>query len=321
MAGQRWLAQVLSLFLGMIGVLLIVGGGVNLVITNQERAEQQAQQVEALSEPEAFVVSFATPSAARQGFRAQAGDDRSAPGVSNLTPAGSAPLTGARRAAASPSASAAQRSPGALVRLPSGSSVGNGAPALRIASRAADDNAIAAAPAQPVGAPVLRMPTEAPTRIVIPAINLDAPIVPVPLAYKEGDPAGQYLVPDYRVVGWHADSARLGEVGNLVMNGHHNVFGRVFEFLKDLKPGDEIAVYGSGRVITYTLSERHLLQERGKSLAVRQEHAEYLYPTSEQILTLVTCWPPRDYSHRLILIARPVADTPIPGGRAATSRQ
>jgi sortase A len=152
----------------------------------------------------------------------------------------------------------------------------------------------------------LAAPTvETPARIIIPAINLDAPVEPVGLIYKQGKVA-EWGVIDKRVAGWHNTSAHLGEVGNLVMNGHHNIRGRVFEHLKDLKPGDLIFVYGNRTSQAYTVTERRLLKERGQPLAVRLEHARYIAPTADERLTLVTCWPPSDYSHRLILIARPV---------------
>lgn len=149
---------------------------------------------------------------------------------------------------------------------------------------------------------------ETPNRIVIPAIDLDVPIEPVDLIYTAGDPAAQWQVPNKRAAGWHATSARLGEIGNMVLNGHHNIRGRVFERLKDLRPGDLIFVSGPRGEVVYSVTERRLLKERGQPMDVRIAHASYIGPTPDERLTLVTCWPPRDYSHRLILIARPVQD-------------
>lgn len=156
--------------------------------------------------------------------------------------------------------------------------------------------------------PAVAPPPEIPTRIIIPSIKVDAPIVPVKLLYKKGDPAAQWQVPNGREAGWQNLTAKVGEVGNMVLNGHHNVNGRVFEHLKDLKPGDVITVYGRLRAVSYSITERHLLLERGQPLDVRLAHARFIQPAPDQRLTLVTCWPPKDYSHRLILIARPVGD-------------
>ena len=153
------------------------------------------------------------------------------------------------------------------------------------------------------------LPAELPTRIVIPAINLDAPITPVQMLIKAGDPAAAWAVPNQRAAGWLNTTAQLGQAGNMVLDGHHNVHGRVFERLKDLTPGDLIVIYGPSQVMTYTLAERHLLLENGEPLSVRLEHARYIAPTGDTRLTLVTCWPPTDYSHRLILIAIPTANS------------
>ena len=306
----------LSLFLGMLGMLLIVAGGLNLVYISQQRESLQEIQQDEANAPTSFVLPVAAAAVERQGFHAQALDGRNTPGTRNLTPSGNAPQIGAPLPPASPAETGRTRSPGTNLNLPSTKRLGNGAPVLAAPNRtsaAASTQASVAVSAQaaPASGAALRAPTETPTRIVIPAIKLDAPVIPVPMVYKDGDPAAQYIVADYRVAGWHADSARLGEVGNLVMNGHHNVYGRVFEHLKDLRPGDAIIVYGNQRVITYTLTERHLLLERGVSIDVRMEHARFLQPTTEQILTLITCWPPTDYSHRLILVARPVAEAQV----------
>jgi sortase A len=163
-------------------------------------------------------------------------------------------------------------------------------------------------PSSPPSPTPVPLPAEIPVRIVIPAIDLDAPITPVVLLFKQGDPAAQWQVPNQRMAGWLNDSAKLGEMGNLVLDGHHNVYGRIFERLKDLQPGAEIIIYGETRAITYSLTARTLLLERGQPEQVRLEHARYIAPTSDQRLTLVTCWPPTDYSHRLILVARPVQE-------------
>jgi LPXTG-site transpeptidase (sortase) family protein len=152
------------------------------------------------------------------------------------------------------------------------------------------------------------MQPEIPRRIVIPAIDLDAPVQPVKLIVSRNGRTAEWGVPSGRVSGWHSASARLGEPGNLVLNGHHNIRGRVFARVKDLRPLDQIIVIGERRKVTYEVVERKLLLERGQPLAVRIENAQWIMPTEDTRLTLVTCWPPTDNSHRLIVIARPVAE-------------
>ncbi|NJN53320.1 MAG: sortase [Anaerolineae bacterium] len=73
----------------------------------------------------------------------------------------------------------------------------------------------------------------------------------------------------------------------------------------ELEEGDEIIVYGLTRPYTYTVSTVEILPERDQSLAVRIENASWINPTEDKRLTLVTCWPYEDNSHRLVVVAYP----------------
>lgn len=148
-----------------------------------------------------------------------------------------------------------------------------------------------------------------PDRLVIPAIRLDVPVTEsVWVALPELN-AGYFDAPPLRAAGWQPSSARIGEPGNLVMSGHNNILGRVFENLKDLKAGDLIYVRAGRREITYRITERKLLIEKDQSIEVRTQNAQYIVPGGDDRLTLVTCWPPDNNTHRIIIIARPVAET------------
>ena len=100
-----------------------------------------------------------------------------------------------------------------------------------------------------------------PTRIVAPAIGLDAKIVPV--GWKEIDQDGQKVsvweVAEY-AAGWHKNSALPGQVGNIVLSGHHNIKGEVFRYIVDLKPGDAVTLYADDRPYTYTVVSRFVRQ-------------------------------------------------------------
>jgi sortase A len=121
----------------------------------------------------------------------------------------------------------------------------------------------------------------------------------------EGRPFFQWQVPYSREAGWHSDSARLGEAGNIVLNGHHNIYGEVFRYLVDLEIGDEIVLYGEDEAYTYTVQQQVLLPEYGESVEVRLANAAWMEPTTEPRLTLVTCWPYTGNTHRLIVVAVP----------------
>lgn len=149
-----------------------------------------------------------------------------------------------------------------------------------------------------------------PIRIVIPAINLDAPVGGISLEkIVDGDQTYyQWPVPNEFMAGWHDNSARLGTVGNTVLNGHHNIYGEVFRDLIDLAEGDEITLYDQDRSYTYQVTVIEILAERDQPLDVRMENAQWIAPTADERITLITCWPYTDNSHRLVVVAEPVRD-------------
>ena len=146
-----------------------------------------------------------------------------------------------------------------------------------------------------------------PDRIVVSAIDLDAPVVPVTWAVVEVDGQEQPMwnLPEMRAAGWHETSAPLGVPGNTVLNGHNTTYGEVFRDLYMLKEGDEIVVYAGEVAYTYAVTETLILPEAGQPIEVRIENARYIQPTEDERLTLVTCHPYGSLRNRLIVIARP----------------
>ena len=147
-----------------------------------------------------------------------------------------------------------------------------------------------------------------PDRLVIPAINLDAPIVPTKVKKidYQGQTYYQWLAPNQPAAGWHDSSALLGLPGNTVLNGHHNVYGKVFKNLVNLHEGDLIEVYSGNVLFKYQVALAMLLPERYRSLSIRLENARWILPTQDERLTLITCWPPESNTHRVIIVALPV---------------
>jgi LPXTG-site transpeptidase (sortase) family protein len=147
-----------------------------------------------------------------------------------------------------------------------------------------------------------------PDRIVIPAINLDAPVVPIhaKVMHLDDQVYEQWLVPNKFAAGWHETSALLGLAGNTVLNGHHNVFGKVFQYLVTLQAGDLIEVYSGSKVFMYRVDQKLLLPERFQTLEKRAQNAQWIMPTTDERLTLVTCWPADSNTHRVIIVAFPV---------------
>jgi LPXTG-site transpeptidase (sortase) family protein len=151
-----------------------------------------------------------------------------------------------------------------------------------------------------------------PKWIHIPAIAVDAPVVPAKstaIEVAEGDRKVMMIeweAPDEPSVGWHTSSAKLGQVGNTVLNGHHNAYGKVFQNLAYLQEGDLIQVYGGGQWFNYVVINKMVLPERDVSIEKRIENASWIMPSQDERLTLVTCWPEQTNTHRLIIVASPI---------------
>ncbi len=138
------------------------------------------------------------------------------------------------------------------------------------------------------------LPTPGPrqaTRIVIKKIGVDAPVL-------EGD--------DWQTlkkgVGHSPGTANPGEPGNCVLSGHDDVYGEVFRYLSELKPGDEVLVYTSdGHGFKYVVKT---------SFLVLPDAVEVMDPTPDPILTLITCYPYLIDSHRLIVVCTLEGEAP-----------
>jgi LPXTG-site transpeptidase (sortase) family protein len=158
------------------------------------------------------------------------------------------------------------------------------------------------------------VPTETPTptgsppeRLLIPSIGLDAP-VEVSSSYTvviQGQGYLEWAPPDRFAAGWQQGSAPLGVVGNTVLNGHNNIHGDVFARLEDVRPGDTIRIASAGKDFSYRVANRMILPEKYEELAIRAANAQWIQPSQDERLTLVTCWPLNGNTHRLILVAVP----------------
>ena len=155
--------------------------------------------------------------------------------------------------------------------------------------------------------PDVQLSPEVPVRILIPSIDLDAPVIPAPVNFEKlaGKEFLQWYVPDQFASGWHTTSAMLGETGNTVLNGHHNAFGEVFISLVDVTEGDIIWVESALSRFKYQITNKMILPEKYEQLDVRMNNAQWILPSIDERLTLITCWPYETNTHRLIVVARP----------------
>ncbi len=152
-----------------------------------------------------------------------------------------------------------------------------------------------------------------PTRIVIPAIRVDAEVMVLGM-----DSQAVPQVPDRTnsphpgaVVAWYDFSALPGRGSNAVFAGHvtWNRAPAVFWALGELSPGDQVrVVVRDGRQLVYQVTETFMVDP------AQPDAIRVMYPTNEDVVTLITCGgtfvPDRasplggDYSHRVVVRAK-----------------
>jgi LPXTG-site transpeptidase (sortase) family protein len=165
------------------------------------------------------------------------------------------------------------------------------------------------APARAVTVPPPVREATAPTRLRVPAMGLDAPVVPVGVAAD-----GQMDVPErISEIGWYRFGAAPGSAaGSAVLAGHvdDRVQGEgAFADLGGLRPGDEVGVGTGDGAVTYRV--REVLSFTKEALPVDDLFRE----TGPPRLVLVTCDGPfdraaRSYRDNLVVVA-----DPVPGAR------
>lgn len=141
---------------------------------------------------------------------------------------------------------------------------------------------------------------------MIPSLGIDTPVVPVTwkIVNEGGQTYSVWQVADY-AAGWHVTSALPGQPGNTVISGHHNIKGEVFRYLADIEAGAEVDVYVGSTVYRYYVEQKMIVKEKGEPLEVRQQNARWIGPTDDVRLTLITCWPYTNNTHRVIVVAKP----------------
>jgi sortase A len=147
------------------------------------------------------------------------------------------------------------------------------------------------------------------THIRIDAVGIATDIVEVSaeMVEVEDQHVLQWQVADW-VAGHHDTSADPGEGGNIVIAGHDDVRGEVFRGLHDITLGAAVVLTSEVGTFTYLVTELHYRRERDVPLEERLTVGVFMAPMPEERLTLITCWPYGVDDHRLIVVAKPVAD-------------
>jgi sortase A len=155
----------------------------------------------------------------------------------------------------------------------------------------------------------IRSDPEVPERLVIESIDLDTLIVPSVIDFETiaGKEYMQWVVPDEFAAGWHTTSALLGEPGNTVLNGHNNTNGEVFKSLDQVEAGDIIIIESAESRFRYQITNKMILPEKYEEMDIRMNNAQWILPSVDERLTLISCWPFESNTHRVIIVARPLA--------------
>lgn len=188
------------------------------------------------------------------------------------------------------------------------------------ADRAAAHESSAARPAPPQLGPGAFADFDArtfmPDRISIPAIKLDTPVVELGWSVTEDDSGrifSEWDVAEY-AAGWHKNSALPGEGGNVVLSGHNNILGSVFRELDQLEQGDLAVLFSGGARFNYRVDEVLIVPEKYATPQQRKDNAGWIAEFDDDRLTLVSCWPRDDNSHRIIVVAHRTDDTQLISG-------
>jgi len=124
---------------------------------------------------------------------------------------------------------------------------------------------------------------EHPRRIVIPVIDVDAPVV-------KGDDWESLK----KGAGHHIGSANPGERGNCVISAHNDIYGSIFRDLPQMSIGDEILVHTQTQAYRYVVEQTRIIEP---------EEVSVMAPTSSPVLTLISCYPYGLNTHRIVVIA------------------
>lgn len=140
--------------------------------------------------------------------------------------------------------------------------------------------------------PPLPTPGVEQARIIeIPNIGVNAPIVPGVYDWEQLK----------RGVGHHTGSALPGQEGNMVLAAHNDIYGEIFRDLNQLSPGDEFTVSTGIRSYTYVVTKIEIVEPT--DVAVMQ-------PTDHASATLISCYPYRINTQRIVVFADLKTDNP-----------
>ena len=151
---------------------------------------------------------------------------------------------------------------------------------------------------------VVPTPTRMATRLVIPSLNIDAPVIEVPLVDGRWDVS---II--QHEIGHLEATASIGQEGNMVLAGHVTLRsgGGPFLHLYKLQPGDTALVYAGSERFEYRVVDKR---------QVSPDDLSVVRPSLEPTLSLLTCsdWDAenRTYRQRFVVTASLASNTVVP---------
>lgn len=156
----------------------------------------------------------------------------------------------------------------------------------------------------PEGTPDQPLDDSSPTRLFIPALDLDAIVKYVPY-----DGFSWLISGLQHEIAWLGDTSWPGLGGNTALAGHvtlRNGSDGPFRYLENLKNGDEIVLFTENNIYHYQVREQFIVNDSDMSV---------VKPDGETRLTLITCagWNSElgHYIQRLIIVADLVEVKPL----------
>ena len=135
--------------------------------------------------------------------------------------------------------------------------------------------------------PVLNRPpqtSETALALIIPKLNLNGTIV--------------------QGIDWEALKQGVGQVpngtnpgddyGNVAFAAHNDIYGKLFEHLDQLQPGDTFQIQTKTTIYTYTVTEQRIVEPNDVSV---------LQPRQGATATLISCYPYQVDDQRIVILA------------------
>lgn len=136
----------------------------------------------------------------------------------------------------------------------------------------------------------------------IPALYILAPVVPVGWQPDPRDPQASAWDSPEAAVGWAISSALPGDAANIILYGHNNIDSSVFKNLSQLQVGDAVELVTGKRTWRYRVASLTILPVQDAE-ADTEAFAAVFAPGEKPLLTLLSCWPPDNNTHRVVVTA------------------